>query len=38
MHQRPDDEARELTEKFIAKHARKAVPAVARTAKSAATK
>jgi myo-inositol-1-phosphate synthase len=25
MHQRPDDEARELTEKFIAKHARKPV-------------
>jgi myo-inositol-1-phosphate synthase len=30
MHQRPDDEARELTEKFIAKYARK--PGVAATA------
>jgi myo-inositol-1-phosphate synthase len=26
MHQRPDDEARELTDKFIAKYARKPVP------------
>jgi myo-inositol-1-phosphate synthase len=25
MHQRPDDEARELTEKFIAKHRRQTV-------------
>src|SRR5438445_10506409 len=29
MHQRPDDEARELTEKFIAKHTRSAQPAAA---------
>jgi hypothetical protein len=27
MHQRPDDEARELTEAFIAKYARKPVKA-----------
>jgi hypothetical protein len=26
MNQRPDDEARELTEKFIAKYARKPAP------------
>jgi myo-inositol-1-phosphate synthase len=26
MNQRPDDQARELTEKFIAKHARTAAP------------
>ena len=26
MHQRPDDEARELTEAFIAQYARKPVP------------
>ena len=32
MHQRPDDEARELTEKFIAKYARK--PPAAEPAKS----
>jgi myo-inositol-1-phosphate synthase len=32
MHQRPDDEARELTEKFIAEYARK--PATAKSAKS----
>jgi myo-inositol-1-phosphate synthase len=38
MHQRPDDEAHELTEKFIAKYARKAAPARAAkpTAKTAA--
>jgi myo-inositol-1-phosphate synthase len=35
MHQRPDDEARELTEAFIEKYARKSLPAKAKaTAKS----
>ncbi len=29
MHQRPDDEARELTDKFIAKYSRKAAPTAA---------
>jgi myo-inositol-1-phosphate synthase len=39
MHQRPDEEARELTERFIAKYARKAAPkADASTPRSAATK
>jgi myo-inositol-1-phosphate synthase len=36
MHQRPDDEARELTEKFIAKYARKPVQAPKATAPDAA--
>jgi myo-inositol-1-phosphate synthase len=35
MHQRPDDEARELTEKFIAKYARKATAAKAPTSDTA---
>ena len=34
MHQRPDDEAQELTEKFIAKYARTSASAKAMTAKS----
>jgi myo-inositol-1-phosphate synthase len=36
MNQRPDDEARELTDKFIAKNARGAKPATAAAAKAAA--
>jgi hypothetical protein len=32
MHQRPDDEARELTDKFIAKYARKPLRNVKTTA------
>jgi myo-inositol-1-phosphate synthase len=38
MHQRPDDEARELTDKFIAKNARQARPAVSATRAPAAAK
>ena len=38
MHQRPDDEARELNEKFIAKHSRKAIQdAVSKASKPAPT-
>ena len=38
MHQRPDDEARELTEAFIAKYARKPVKAGSKKKSAAATK
>jgi myo-inositol-1-phosphate synthase len=34
MHQRPDDEARELTDKFIAKYARKSAPKPGKAAKA----
>jgi hypothetical protein len=34
MHQRPDSEARDLTEEFIAKHTRKQVGKAAKSAKA----
>jgi hypothetical protein len=34
MHQRPDDEAHDMTEEFIAQYARKAMPAPKKASKS----